>query len=149
MKHHSLKVLRILEDVSGFFSRPGKSLSTFEFLFYWQNRTFLLTENQKRLLRSQCSQLHFFFYFSQQLLNSCLDFFSSSYNKHKFLDTLQQRNTSQACFLNPYDFKQTLFSSQSFPTISGEPTNLDLNQLMFELSSKAVDLVSKNDWIDF
>ena len=31
-----------------------KKLSTFEILFSWQNRSFLLTENQRTLLRSQC-----------------------------------------------------------------------------------------------
>ena len=34
-------------------SSSGKKLSIFEFLFSWQNRTFLLTENQRTLLRSQ------------------------------------------------------------------------------------------------
>ena len=38
-------------------SSSGKKLSTFEFLFSWQNRTFLLTENQRTLLRSQCSYI--------------------------------------------------------------------------------------------
>ena len=33
----------------------GKKLSTVEFLFSWQNQTFLVTENQRTLLRSQCS----------------------------------------------------------------------------------------------
>ena len=37
-----------------------KKLSTLEFLFSWQNRIFLLTEKQRTLLRSQCSQLQLF-----------------------------------------------------------------------------------------
>ena len=34
-----------------------QALGTFEFLFSWQSRTFLLTENQRTLLRSQCSYI--------------------------------------------------------------------------------------------
>ena len=53
----------------GFLSISGKKLSTFEFLFSWQNRTLLLTGNQRTLLRSKCHYLQLFLYFSQQLLD--------------------------------------------------------------------------------
>ena len=43
------KVLRIWEYIGGFLSSSWKKLSTFEFLFFWQNRTFILTENQRTL----------------------------------------------------------------------------------------------------
>ena len=48
-------------------SSSGQIFSTFKFLFSWHNRTFLLNENQRTLLRSQCRQLQFSLHFSQQL----------------------------------------------------------------------------------
>ena len=48
----SIKVLMISKKTLG---SSGKKLSTFKFLFSWQIRTFLVTENQRTLLRSQCS----------------------------------------------------------------------------------------------
>ena len=84
-------------------SSSSKKLSTFEFLFSWQNRTFLLTENQRTLLRSQCSlpvsfniilfflsSSSIFLDFSQQLLNFGLNFLSSFKNMQKFRSSLHK-----------------------------------------------------------
>ena len=105
------KFLRIQEDVGGFLTSSGKKLSTLIFLFSWQNKTFLLTENQRTLLRSQ---FNFFFIF----LSSSLTFLGGSQNfvwnfsaapkrcKNLYvLDTLLERDISWVLFfLNPYDF---------------------------------------------
>ena len=65
---------------------PGSRCQPLNFCFTGKTEHFdILTENQRTLLRSQRSKLQlFFFYFSQQLLNFCLDFFNSSKNAQKF-----------------------------------------------------------------
>ena len=75
-------------------SSSGKKLSTFEFLFSWQNQTFLLTENQRTWFFSLVLKL--LLWFSQQL-QKCA--------KIQMYSTLCWSVTSLGLpFLNPYEF---------------------------------------------
>ena len=89
-------------------SNSDKKLSTFEFLFSWQNKTFLLTENQRTLLRSHLVPLAATFsWLFSATLKLCLDFFSSSKNVQKCKCSRHLAGAwyfSSSVFLNPYDF---------------------------------------------
>ena len=61
-------------------SSSRKKLSKFEFLFSWQNRTFLLTENSaEELVQLASTFSQQLLEFSQHLLNFCFDVLSSSF----------------------------------------------------------------------
>ena len=59
---------KVLQDAGGFLSSFGKKWSTFEFLFSWQTRTRLLTENQRTLPVQLASIFSLFFSAALKLL---------------------------------------------------------------------------------
>ena len=70
-------------DAGGFMPTSNKKLLTFEFLFSWHNRTFLLNENQRTLLRSQCRLLQRFPTFFSAALKLLLGFSQQLQNRAK------------------------------------------------------------------
>ena len=87
--------------------------------FSWKNRIFLLTENQRTLLRNQCLWLQLFLDFSQQLLNFAWIISVAPKNRQKFKCSRHLAGTwhlSGSLVLNPYDFNSIfIFRPGSMP----------------------------------